>query len=52
MKLTDAKIWNSKIVSLCRVFANRVTIEFQRLLNYAKMLGHNIIIMELQCVVF
>ena len=25
MKLTGAKIWNSKNASLCRVFANRVT---------------------------
>ena len=25
MKITGAKIWNSKNASLCRVFANRVT---------------------------
>ena len=25
MKLTDAKIWNSKNASLCQVFANQVT---------------------------
>ena len=28
MKLTDAKIWNSKNAPLCRVFANRVTNEY------------------------
>ena len=27
MKLTNAKIWNSKNASLCRVFANWVTID-------------------------
>ena len=49
IELTDAKIWISKNVPLCRVLANRVTIKVDSgirklcTLIYSTMLSHNVI---------